>query len=301
MKTKYNINQNYFDIIDSEDKAYWIGFIYADGYLNKNSNTFGIELNIEDIEHLKKFNSHIESNREIKVYNKNSTFGPQTTCRWTCANNKIYSDLIKHGITSTKSYNGDIPTIDDDKYIKDMIRGIFDGDGSITYRSGKNGYLTASIGICGTKEVLEYIEEFSGFKWSWCQRHPDRDVNNYQIHTGKQNNIINFLNLIYSDSNVYLDRKYEKCINYLNSREYALDNDISRHNYNTIQSNNKSGTTGVSWSKSNSKWNATICVNKHKINLGYFKDINDAIKARKDAEKKYLNKHWIKEDKSDEI
>jgi len=292
MPIMYEVNQDYFKSIDTEDKAYWLGFIYADGYLNKNGNTFGIELKDTDIEHLIAFGKDIESNRPIKIYNKNSTFGPQVNCRWVCSNKILYNDLIKHGLTATKSYDGKFPIVDDVQYMKDVIRGIFDGDGSIHLKKGSLGYLIAKIAICNTKETLECIEKFSGFEWVWSQRYPDKNVNNYQISTGNQNNIISFLNLIYKDAKIYLNRKYKKYKEYIDSREYANNKGIDRHNYNQIGKNNTSGTKGVSLVSSNKKWHAYITVNKKRINLGYFADIEDAIKARREAEEKYLSDFW---------
>lgn len=51
-----------------------------------------------------------------------------------------------------------------------------------------------------------------------------------------------------------------------------------------ISKNNKSGFTGVSWSKTNDKWRAVIWDKRKKVHLGYFKDINDAMRARLQAE-----------------
>lgn len=56
----------------------------------------------------------------------------------------------------------------------------------------------------------------------------------------------------------------------------------------TIRSNNKSGVTGVYWSKSHNKWCSSITVNYKKIHLGYFENFNDAVDARKKAENKYF-------------
>ena len=292
MPNTYKVNQNYFKTIDTEDKAYWLGFIYADGYLNKKQNTFGIELKSTDMEHLEKFGKCIESDRPIKIYNKNSTYGPQTNCRWVCSNKTLYSDLIKHGITTTKSYDGKFPFVDDEQYIKDVVRGIFDGDGCITYRKGTIGYLTGSIGVCGTKEVLEYIENFSGFKWAWFQRYPKKDVNNFQISCGNQNNIVAFLDSIYKDANIYLDRKYKKYQEYVGSRNFIEQEGINRHNYNTISKSNKSGTPGVRWCENSKKWNAMITVDGKPMNLGYFINLSDAVQIRKEAEEKYLSSFW---------
>lgn len=54
-----------------------------------------------------------------------------------------------------------------------------------------------------------------------------------------------------------------------------------------LQSNNKSGCKGVSWSKCTKKWESYIWNYQKKITLGYFLNINDAIFARKKAEQKY--------------
>ena len=47
-----------------------------------------------------------------------------------------------------------------------------------------------------------------------------------------------------------------------------------------IQKNNTSGFAGINWYKAKSKWRARITINKSTINLGYFEDIQDAVKAR---------------------
>lgn len=63
----------------------------------------------------------------------------------------------------------------------------------------------------------------------------------------------------------------------------------SQNNQNkNRQSNNKSGIIGVSWDKTNNKWTARIKTEgKYKF-LGYFTDIEDAKKTRKEAEQKYF-------------
>lgn len=299
MPLKYKIDENYFHSIDDEHKAYWLGFIYADGYLNINSNVFGIELNCEDENHLHKFNNDISSNRPIYTYHKNSTFGSQVNCRWTCSNKTLYHDLMSHGITSTKSYDGEFPIINDCKHIKHVIRGIFDGDGSITCKKGLIGYLTGAISICNTKETLEYIEDFSGFSWDWSQRYPDKNINNYQIACGNQENVVRFLNLIYKNANIYLDRKYKKYQEFINSRKLVDNNHLTNHNFNNIRSDNTSGATGVNWQNNIQKWVARIQIDGKLINLGCFTNFNDAVQARKNAEKKYLSQFWLKE--GDEI
>ena len=52
--TKFN--ENVFDSIDTEEKAYWLGFIFADGYISLKGNSFELSLKGSDSEHLDKFN-----------------------------------------------------------------------------------------------------------------------------------------------------------------------------------------------------------------------------------------------------
>ncbi len=51
----YNINENVFDNIDTEEKAYWLGFLYADGYVTYKNYTIGLGVALKDIDHLRKF------------------------------------------------------------------------------------------------------------------------------------------------------------------------------------------------------------------------------------------------------
>lgn len=67
----------------------------------------------------------------------------------------------------------------------------------------------------------------------------------------------------------------------------------------TMNGNNKSGITGVSWYKQTNKWRAQIRHNGKKINLGYFNSIDDAAKARQTANVKY--DYYINHGKTKEL
>lgn len=56
-------------------------------------------------------------------------------------------------------------------------------------------------------------------------------------------------------------------------------------------SNNTSGITGVTWNKATNKWVAELKFQKRNINLGSYENFDDAVKARKDAEKKYFKEY----------
>ena len=75
---KYTYNKDFFEVIDTEEKAYWLGFIFADGYVNQSknelggciNNELGIELSVKDIDHLKKFNKSLNGNVQVNIRNR---------------------------------------------------------------------------------------------------------------------------------------------------------------------------------------------------------------------------------------
>ena len=103
-------NENIFDVIDTEEKAYWLGFIFADGYIskyNKNSKKdyhFELSLSANDTEHLNKFNKfmgHISNNVHINDANCNNKICKR--CRWSVRNKHLWEILNFYGCTPQKS------------------------------------------------------------------------------------------------------------------------------------------------------------------------------------------------------
>lgn len=209
----------FFDKIDTEEKAYWLGFIYADGYLAA-PNTVGIEIKSTDKEHLEKFRSSLKAEKEVKVYHKNSTFGPQDNARFSVGSIHMFKILLSYFKSIHKTFEGEFPKLKDQSLIKHLVRGFFDGDGSLTGAPKDDNHIwRPQISFIGAKETLQYIEDISGFEWSWSQRYPEKHTNNYQINCGRVNDCLSFLHWLYDDATVYLDRKYERYTELLESRE----------------------------------------------------------------------------------
>lgn len=200
----------FFDNINTEEKAYWLGFIYADGYLSLPTN-IGIELKSTDKEHLEKFKKSIRAEHKVKIYHKNSTFGPQENCRIQFASKHMFNILLNYYGSHHKTFEGHFPILRDTELIPHLIRGFFDGDGSLGGLPKDNEHLfKPSISFIGREETLKYIEQISQFKWVWSKRHPEKDTDNYQISCGHVNDSLSFLNYMYKDATIYLDRKFER-------------------------------------------------------------------------------------------
>ena len=143
MKRKYNVNDNFFDKIDSEQQAYLLGFFIADGSFNlgercKNSYRFQIGLQDTDEEIIKLYQKFICPDVEIKTTNyqkgaKNRK--PVKLIRWTST---YMAEVLINNYNiipnKTKDLNFEFPfELIPKKYLWDFIRGFFDGDGQFSY------------------------------------------------------------------------------------------------------------------------------------------------------------------------
>lgn len=80
--------------------------------------------------------------------------------------------------------------------------------------------------------------------------------------------------------------------NYDNRKSNLRRVDYSKNAMNsTLRKNNKSGHRGVFYSNTINKWIARICVNNKNIHIGTYKNFEDAVKARHDAEEKYYGEY----------
>lgn len=220
---KDSFDDSYFEIIDNEEKAYWLGFILADGSIKKDTNSLRIGLSIRDYDHLHRFKKSIKSATHIREYDASLNGKKYPSCSFTITSKKLINDLNKLNIFANKSkkekpYLG-IP----DNLIKHYIRGFFDGDGwiSIYDRSKENKNQRCEIGFGSSKEMLLYIkEELNKNNIILNKITPFSSI--FKITTSNQNEILKFIKYIYKDCSLYLPRKYEKSFDFCRLHSTSL-------------------------------------------------------------------------------
>jgi hypothetical protein len=224
-------NENYFETINTPDKAYWLGFIYSDGWISKVdkvSYTFGIELSIKDIGHLKKLKEVINYTGEIKVKDvklkicNNKHVTESTICSLIISSKKIFYDLYDKGITQDKTYTKKFPSFDivPEGLMSHFIRGLFDGDGSIgLYKVRDYNYYKSSASLVSASKIfLEglcyYLDNNYNIKFILYD-YPNKTP---IILLRRKNEVVNFINKIYLDSedHIRLDRKYQIALDIIN-------------------------------------------------------------------------------------
>ena len=237
-KYPYTCDYRFFEKIDTEEKAYWLGFLSADGWISKNeenqSGAVGVELQYGDIDHLRKFNKSINGNYQITDRWRTTGFkdGSNTKKYHTCVlrifSIQMYNDLFVLGFNKEKSYNLKMPEIPDE-LLRHYLRGYFDGDGcfAISYNSSKRISKYSCSFVGASKDMIEQIEEvihnigILSTRMDTYQREGYARMWRVWVNDGDSHGRLKFLDYIYKDATIYLDRKYKKYIeikNYIESR-----------------------------------------------------------------------------------
>lgn len=216
-KEKKYFNESYFENINTEDKAYFLGFICADGCViyDTNKSSYGVILKIhpKDEHILSDFIKCIDGNLSLRKDKKRNIVELHLTGK------KISKDLIKLGVYPNKTYNLKYPNIPIDLE-RHFIRGYFDGDGCIRVKKDKRD--NKEIGdlrfVGSSNDFLNKINErmnsLFGTKKN-CLYGPKNG--NYKfLGWASMKDIENIYRGFYNNSNFYLVRKKETFDNVMN-------------------------------------------------------------------------------------
>jgi hypothetical protein len=224
-KIKYEIDDTIFEKIDTEEKSYWLGFLFADGYINYKKNSVTLCLSNQDYDVLQDFNNFLKTEKNIRKNNKHSS-------KVVIENKKITNDLKNNGLLQAKTHILKLPVIEVN-LVRHFIRGYFDGDGCITY--GKNLNKNCIISITSSLNFLKEIDKHIEINFSYVKRHKNRDNEIFTITSGGIRNLIKFYTYLYKDSNIFMKRKrlkFEKWFEYyfnntnLNKKTIEIKNNL---------------------------------------------------------------------------
>lgn len=207
----HKFNELYFENIDSEEKAYWLGFISADGCVYENSGSSRLQINLkgQDSCHLELFQQSIKSDYKISVKNIKTSTVAQLKI-----NSKVMCDsLSRYGIVPRKSLIVKMPKLDNSLY-RHFIRGYFDGDGCITESERGNRY-TQKVCIVGGSEMLNSIKDITGINFGLYKLKRESEI--YSLECSSSEAVTDFYIYLYTNATVFLNRKYEK-FNFIMSR-----------------------------------------------------------------------------------
>lgn len=234
---KYTYNKHYFEKINTEDKAYFLGLLYADGQINIDGRYLRLSLNETDKSILEDFLTCLNSDYNLHFIDKQSKNLNHSNQYYVQVNGlKICKDLEKLGCGQNKTNlllfpnKGTIPN----NLIRHFIRGYFDGDGSvwegkrtlreckdIKHKNGKRIRIVHNVkfNITGTIDIIEKIQNILinelGFKK--VKINTSKKIENcVQLEYSGRKQLKKFYDFLYDNSNYFIKRKkskFESCFN----------------------------------------------------------------------------------------
>lgn len=194
---KASCNEDYFKNIDTEEKAYWLGFIMADGNVSNFSGGYYLKFSLQknDVDAIKAFKNAIEFTGTI-IHNRNNI-------GISIGSKSIYNDLNRYGIIERKSGKEIIPFgLIPDELIRHFIRGYFDGDGCVS----EAGYVGICCGIDFANMFVNNINPNFRIK--------NFDTTDVVVNLCCTRKIYckEFYKYCYKDSNIYLQRKFSRFV-----------------------------------------------------------------------------------------
>jgi hypothetical protein len=218
---KYTLNEHYFDIIDTERKAYFLGFLFADGCNSKYKAQ--IQLSECDKELLIKLSKEIESNapilmsppRVIKFKKDIKSYLQKPSCIFRLNSIYLCKKLSELGCVSRKTFSLTFPDKSKlpVKFQKDFLRGYFDGDGSLSILKNRPGTNFTFIGrkkFC--LKVKRILESTLHLKLTFRKF---KTHNFWTLQTGSIPKIKKILDFLYNNATIYLNRKHKKYIDFI--------------------------------------------------------------------------------------
>ena len=187
--------KNIFETIDTEEKAYWLGFLYADGYVSK-YNQIEVALSLEDEEHLYKLKKFVNTNTNV--------LKDEHRARLLFCSQQMANDLAKLGCINNKSLVLTFPTKEQvpDELLRHFLRGYVDGDGCLCCTEK-----TQQFSITSTKEFFDGMLKRTGWDENKCNYYPSGKAITWRSH---KDVMPQYLKYLYDDAKIYLNRKYEK-------------------------------------------------------------------------------------------
>jgi len=156
-----SLKYNYFEKIDTLEKAYWLGFIFADGHISKNLDRFRIKLSKKDKGHLESFCKTIK----ISIENIKEEISMETNKKYSVLsiyNQKFIRDLLFHKVVPSKTKIIEISKLNNRKLYLAFLLGYYDGDGikgTSRIKSASKKFLEQIQSLFNIKNQIKLIEK----------------------------------------------------------------------------------------------------------------------------------------------
>ena len=209
-KKIYHCDEHYFDNIDTQDKAYIVGLLWADGCNQLDRGKVVIQLQERDkaiLEQIKEVSNNERPLWKSALHDKNPNWQNAISLTW--QSRHISQVLNDYGMVPRKSLVLEFPNWIDESLYSHFLRGYIDGDGSVYYSYDKNVF---RVSMVGTKMFLDVVQRMCakiGVKTSLSHKKEHNDIT-FTLHSTSNRGTLNLLNWVYDNANLKLQRIYDK-------------------------------------------------------------------------------------------
>lgn len=231
-KNRYSLNENYFKEVDTERKAYWLGYLYADGFVGDGHfNNIVFVQKITDGYAVEQFAKDIEFTGDLRTTKTSGGFEGELQKVLNFSSETMANDLKKLKMETCKSMTmEELPPINKN-LMRHFVRGYFDGDGSISmtvrhaYTNRKHNY-SYRCSMIGTLPFLTKVADLLPVRVNFVDSHTPEMKYLYVWHKDDMETMFHYL---YDDATFYLERKYKIWIQILGDigAKTPIDNGIN--------------------------------------------------------------------------
>lgn len=204
---KHPVKADFFHDIDTEEKAYYLGFLYADGNVSRSEKYVKLELQKKDKYIIQRFSQLVHDDDLVVDCVRNS-------CYLCIGCKEMARDLISHGCMPNKTFKLKWPKHLREDLYRHLIRGIIDGDGCVYYKPhidcSPKVFLTTTLHFA--KNLNRYFKRILGITGSIRYTHAHYEFTKNKVYDIKwrgRSKIEKIYHYLYDNSTIYLTRKYD--------------------------------------------------------------------------------------------
>lgn len=227
----YNIDHCYFDDPYREDKLYFLGFLYSDGYIQSNRNVINLSLKEEDRAILERINTEIKNETPLRYvdysFRHDNGYTYSNQYRLQAYSYHMCRVVEALGAIQKKSLVLEFPRWLKPEWYRFFIRGVFDGDGSLFMNTKRQNTvvikITSTENFC--KALVDICAKYLSIRSHIYEFSQPNGITKVFTISGRQASK-KFLDWIYNDATIYLQRKYDRYLDYYNINNSTQLNEL---------------------------------------------------------------------------
>lgn len=219
---KTKLNKHYFDVIDTEEKAYWLGYLTARGRVS-DVNEWGrkelfLSIAPKNLEHFERFKETIEA--DVEILTQRNYRVDKDYYKMRISSHYLASKLEEYHIETPKHDLTRVPEVVPEELVRHYFRGHYDGKGFLHVRpDGEHSMLF----MYGSDPMLydwcKYLVEEVGVELSpGAVSNPSDTHLNHKFTLHAHDKIKKILDHLYADATIYQNRNWSKYRDYFYNR-----------------------------------------------------------------------------------